>query len=210
MAIEGEAIEAYLDGLMPPRDQVLQSMEAFAEEWDVPIVGPRVGTLLMILAAQTHASRILELGTAIGYSAIWLARGMAAGGRVVTIEAREEMAQRARENLRRAGLLDVVDVRVGMAVDVLLDLKGSYDVIFNDIDKEGYPQVLPRLKAILRPGGLLITDNVLWSGRVADPGDSSASTVAIREYNKLLARDEDMETVIVPLRDGVSISRKKE
>jgi predicted O-methyltransferase YrrM len=209
MVVEVEAIASYLEGLLPERDALLTRLEAEAREENIPIVGPRVGGILQLLASLVGARRVLELGTAVGYSAIWLARGMGQGGRLTTVEARETMAERARRNVAEADLSDVIEVRVGGALTVLPEVKGDFDLIFNDIDKESYPQVIPWAKKLLRPGGILVTDNVLWSGRVADPSDQDAWTEAIRTYNRTLAEDEDMETVILPVRDGVSISVKR-
>ncbi len=207
--MEVEAIAAYLEGLLPERDAVLTRLEAEAQRENIPIVGPRVGGILQMLSSLVGARRILELGTAVGYSAIWLARGMGEGGSLITLEARESMAERARRNLAEAGMGDVVEVRLGQALSLLPEVDGAFELVFNDIDKESYPQVIPYAKKLLRPGGLLVTDNVLWSGRVADPADQDAWTVAIRTYNQALADDEDMETVIFPVRDGVSVSLKR-
>ncbi len=209
MVVEVEAIGAYLDGLLPDRDAVLTRLEAEAREENIPIVGPRVGGILQMLSSLVGARRILELGTAVGYSAIWLARGMGEGGKLTSVEARESMAERATLNLDEAGLGDLVEVRVGQALALLPKMDGPHDLVFNDIDKESYPQVIPHAKRLLRTGGLLVTDNVLWSGRVADPSDRDSWTEAIRTYNRTLAEDEDMETVILPVRDGVSISVKR-
>ncbi len=209
MVVEVEAIGAYLDGLLPDRDAVLTRLEAEAREENIPIVGPRVGGILQMLSSLVEARRILELGTAVGYSAIWLARGMAEGGRLTSVEVNEATAERARRNLAEAGLGDRVEVQVGQALALLPKMDGPYELIFNDIDKESYPRVIPYAKELLAPGGLLVTDNVLWSGRVADPKETDSWTEAIRTYNRSLAEDEDMETVILPVRDGVSISVKR-
>lgn len=209
MAVEDEAIGEYLDGLLTKRNEVLTRLEAEAKEEGIPIVGPRVGGLLQILVSVVGARRILELGTAVGYSAIWLAGGMAPEGELVSVEARASMAERARRNIAEAGLGDVIMVQLGQALSVLPEVGGDFDFIFNDIDKESYPQVIPLAKNALRPGGLLVTDNVLWGGRVADPAEKDSWTEAIRTYNRRLAEDPDMRTVILPLRDGVSLSVKR-
>lgn len=198
-----------MEGLLLPRDAVLQRLEREAAEEGWPIVGPHVGSLLHILTAAVGAKRALELGTAIGYSATWIGRGLVPGGHMVTVEVSEETAERARQNLTEAGLEDVVEVRHGEALELLPDVGTGYDVIFNDIDKEGYPAALPHIKAALRPGGLLLTDNVLRRGWVADAGNRDAAVEAIRTYNRQLAEDPEMAAVILPLRDGVSISVKK-
>lgn len=209
MDIENERLTAYVEGLLPQRDEVLRGLEAYAAEHGVPIVGPRVGTLLMILAAASEAKKALELGTAIGYSGTWIARGMASGGRLITVESRQEMARLARRNLEEAGVADSVEVVLGEASEVIPTLGNGFDFIFNDVDKERYPAILSLSKPALAKGGVLVTDNVLWSGRVASPEDETASTTAIREYNRLLAEDSEMATVILPIRDGVSISVKR-
>lgn len=199
----------YIEGLLPTRDRVLRRLESEAREEGIPIIGPHVGALLMVLAAAAKSQRGVELGTAIGYSTIWIARGLGDDGKLYTVEAREEMVGRAVRNVAEAGLGDVVEILSGPAHEVLPTLGGGFDLVFNDIDKEDYPAMLPLCKESLRPGGLLITDNVLWGGRVTSPEDRSASTEAIREYNRLLAEDEEMMTVILPIRDGVSISVKR-
>ncbi len=209
MEIESDRLASYAEGLLPPRDAVLREMETFAAKENVPIVGPRVGTLLSILASASQSEKALELGTAIGYSATWIARGMASGGKLITVEAREDLAMTARRNLERVGLSDSVVVVVGDAAEVLPSLGKGFDFIFNDIDKEGYPQILPLCKAALAKHGVLVTDNVLRRGQVASPDRASPSTLAVRQYNKLLSEDSEMTTVILPIRDGVSISVKR-
>jgi caffeoyl-CoA O-methyltransferase len=175
------------------------------EGW--PIVGPAEGSLLHLLARSIRATRILELGTAIGYSGTWLARGLADGGELLTVEHRADTATIARRNFEKTGVANKVKVLVGHAQTILRDLEGPYDLIFNDIDKSGYPEVLEPCLDRLRVGGLLVTDNVLWSGDVARK-DKSEETAAIRTYNERLAKDPRVIVSIVPLRDGVSIALK--
>lgn len=207
-SIVKDQVEEYVEGLTAPRDELLLRLEAEAAAEDIPIVGPEEGSLLQILAGLQRPRAILELGTAIGYSTTWLARG-APEARVVTVEGDRERAARARTNLKEAGLAARVEVKEGDAINVAAGLEAPYELIFNDIDKVGYPRVLRDLKRLLPPGGLLVTDNVLWSGKVASPRWSDPSTAAIRTYNEMLALDPDMLTVIVPLRDGVSLSWKR-
>ncbi|MEE9324776.1 MAG: O-methyltransferase [Dehalococcoidia bacterium] len=206
--IVSASIEEYMEKLIPQRDKTLMEMEEVAEREEIPIVGPQVGTLLNILAHLAGANKILELGTAIGYSTTWLARGLSSeAGRVVTIEGNSTSAQRAKGYLSQAGVAERVSVMVGNALEIVPTLKDKFDLIFVDINKEDYPTVLPQCVDLLRDGGLLVTDNVLWGGMVASD-DTSSSTQAIREYNRLLSQDSRMLTTIVPLRDGVSISIK--
>lgn len=202
-----DEIDEYIDGLAARGDDALQAVErqGHAEGW--PIVGAAEGSLLHILARGIQARRILELGTAIGYSGTWLARALPEGGELVTVEGDPETAEAARKNFEKTGVASRVTLLVGIAQHVLGDLKGPFDYIFNDIDKEGYPEVLEPCIERLRVGGLLVTDNVLWHGDVARP-DRSRETQAVRTYNERLARDPRMVAAIVPLRDGVSVALK--
>lgn len=202
-----EKIEAYVDDHLAPRDSALAAVEAQGVREGWPIVGPAEGTLLHALARLVRARRALELGTAIGYSGTWIARGLEPGGELVTVEQDPDTAKTASENLVRTGVADRVRILVGPALEVLADLEGPFDLVFNDIDKEGYPAVLPVIAEKLRVGGLLVTDNVLWSGEVVK-GRGDAATKAIRAYNDALAADTRFVSVILPLRDGVSVALK--
>jgi len=206
--ITPDAIEAYVDAHLAARDPALAAVEAQGARENWPIVGPAEGTLLHILTRLVNAKRALELGTAIGYSTTWIARGLAAEGELLTVEHNPDTAKMASENLRRTGIADRVRVLVGDAREILPDLAGPFDLIFNDIDKEAYPAVLPRCTELLRVGGMLVTDNVLWSGSVANARVRDASTKAIRAYNDALAADARFRSLIVPLRDGVSVALK--
>ena len=158
-------LEAYFRGLVPPGDAVLLELEQEATLESIPIVGPVVGELLFVLARATGAARILELGTATGYSGIFLGRACAEiNGRVVSLEFDEAMAARARTNLARAGLADVVEVRVGEALDIMAALGETFDLIFLDIDKESYLPALSLSRRLLRSGGLLVADNTGFTG----------------------------------------------
>jgi len=158
-------LEAHFREFIPPRDELLLKLEEEARDEKIPIVGPLVGELLFILARATQARRVLELGTATGYSAIYLARGSEPqDGRVVTLESDPEMAARARANCADAGLDARVEVRQGEALALMDGLSGPYDLIFLDIDKESYLPALDRSYRLLRLGGLLIADNVGFAG----------------------------------------------
>lgn len=202
-----EEIDDYIDRLATRGDPALREVERQGLEEGWPIVAAAEGSLLHILARSIGAKRILELGTAIGYSGTWLARALADGGELVTVEHDPETAVIARRNFEKTGVAAKVKILVGGAQTILADLKGPFDFIFNDIDKEGYPVVLEPCIERLRVGGLLVTDNVLWRGDVART-DRSAETAAIRTYNERMAKDSRMITAIVPLRDGVSIALK--
>jgi predicted O-methyltransferase YrrM len=206
-----DAIERYLAGLNRGGDRVLEEIARGNESRGLPLVDAEVGALLRVLATAINASRILEIGTAIGYSGIWLAGGLPPGGMLITMEMDEDRAREARENFARAGLADRVSVVVGDAQLKLAKVSGPFDLIFQDGDKQLYTPMLDRLVALLRPRGLLVTDNVLWDGEVAPgfvetPKRDAADTRAIADYNARVAAHPDLLTSIVPLRDGVSMS----
>jgi predicted O-methyltransferase YrrM len=208
-----DAVERYLAGLNRLADPVLREIEREGEEKKLPLIDAEVGSLLRVLATALGAARILEIGTAIGYSGIWLAGALPSDGMLVTIEMDGERARTARENFARSGMAGRATVIVGDAQRMLAKVSGPFDLIFQDGDKRQYTSLLDRLVDRLRPGGLLITDNVLWDGNVV-PGftrsvtRNSADTEAISEYNERLTSHPQLMTVIVPLRDGVAISVK--
>jgi predicted O-methyltransferase YrrM len=201
-------VEDYLYAMLPPRDEVLAEMEADAAKNDVDIVGPAVARVLYQLAIISGAKKVFEMGSAIGYSTIWWARAVGDGGRVVYTDGDRKNAEKARRYFERAGVSRRITVRVGDALEILSEEKGQYDIIFNDVDKTDYPRVfrlaLPRLKR----GGLFITDNVLWSGKLGKP-NPDAQTKAILQFNKLIYESQDLFTTILPIRDGVSVCVKK-
>ena len=209
-----DAIERYLEGLNQLTDPLLRDIARDGDREKLPLIDAEVGALLRVLATAIGATRILEIGTAIGYSSIWLAGALPADGMMVTMEVNPERARAARENIARAGLASRVSVIVGDAERLLAKVAGPFDLIFQDGDKTLYTPLLNRLVELLRPGGLLITDNVLWDGEVApgfraSPTRDTADTRAIAEYNERLNHHPHVMTVIVPLRDGVAISVKR-
>jgi predicted O-methyltransferase YrrM len=205
----GPALDRYVLDLLPPRDPVIAEMEAHAAKHDVPIVGPAVGTLLEILARSISADRVFELGSAIGYSTAFFARAVGRGGQVVYTDGSPEKAEQARGYLERLGLLERVAIRVGDAVASLDATTGYYDLIFIDMDKDGYPKALQAAAPRVRRGGYLVADNVLWSGKVLDPAARDAATEGVRQFNRRLFALQEFRTVIVPLRDGVAIARRE-
>ena len=202
-------LDRYLVDLLPPREPVISEMEAYAKERDVPIVGPAVATLLAFLARSIGARRVCELGSAIGYSTAFFAKAVGPGGSVLYTDGSESNAKRARGYLERLGLLDRVEIQVGEAVTTLEATSGEFDVVFIDIDKDGYPRALEAAAPRVRPGGYLLADNVLWSGKVVDPSVRDPATDGIREFNRRLFSRRDFESVIVPLRDGVAIALRR-
>jgi predicted O-methyltransferase YrrM len=212
-AIVPDAIEHYLAGLNRGADGLLAEISRKGAARDLPLVDAEVGALLRVLVTAIGATKILEIGTAVGYSGIWLAGGLPPGGVLMTMEMDAERAREARENFERAGLADRVNVMIGDAQRMVAKVAGPFDLIFQDGDKRLYVPLLDRLVTLLRPGGLLVTDNVLWDGRVvpgyAKGGAEDESTRAIAEYNERVAAHPQLLTATIPLRDGVSISVKK-
>ena len=200
------AIDRYLHELANPQDAVLREMELFAAERSFPIVGPQVGRLLDLLARSIAARNVFELGSGFGYSAYWFARAVGPDGRVVLTETSPERAAEARRFLTRGGLLDRVRIEVGEGLQVLERIGGEFDIVFNDIDKERYGEVLAPATAALRPGGLFISDNMLWFGTVLDPEPLEDSTRGVLELTRQLRESVDFHTVWLPVRDGVSVS----
>jgi caffeoyl-CoA O-methyltransferase len=203
-------VEQYLYELLPGRDAVVSEMERYAEEHRVPIIGPAVARLLALFAEVSGAKHIFEMGSAIGYSTIWLARAAGPKGKVHYTDGDPANAQRAREYFRRAGVAKRIDVQVGDALEVLKKTFGKFDLIFNDINKHQYPDALRAALPKLRRGGLFITDNTLWSGKAARPASADdAATLGVQEFNRLVYASKELYPVLIPLRDGVTVCRKQ-
>jgi len=202
------AVEDYLYSMLPARDEVLAEMEAEAAEHGVQIVGPAVARVFYQYAVIGGAKKVFEMGSAIGYSTIWWARAVGEGGRVIYTDGDPKNAEKARRYFERAGVSGRITVHVGDALELLSEQKELYDIIFNDVDKTDYPRVFRMALPHLKSGGLFITDNVLWSGKVAKP-KPDAETKAILEFNKLIYDSKDLFTTILPIRDGVSVCLKK-
>lgn len=208
-AITETAVEKYLYGLLPPRDEVLVEMERLADRRNIPIVGPAVGRVLYQLVQLIGAKRIFELGSAIGYSTLWLARAAGPGATVYYSDGDSKNAQQAREFFERAGLADRIQILIGNSLDLIQQVGGEFDFIFNDVDKHNYPNVFRLAVPRLRRGGLFVTDNALWSGRVAHPIEAGdRSTPAIQEFNRLIYSSPDLFPTILPLRDGLAVCLK--
>ncbi|HMC56427.1 MAG TPA: O-methyltransferase [Gemmatimonadaceae bacterium] len=203
-------VSAYLESLVAKRPPELARMERIAKKADFPIIGPAVGQLCYTLARATAARRIFELGSGFGYSTAWFARAVAenGGGVVRHVVWDEELSQRARGHLDALGFANVVQYTVGEAVATLRAEHGEFDIIFNDIDKSGYPASLAVIETKLRVGGLLITDNLLWSGRIFDARDRSKNTDGVRKLTRLVTRSPRWSATIVPIRDGVLVATR--
>ena len=202
-------VDDYLYSMLPKRDAVLAEMENYASAHDVPIVGPAVARVLQQLAMMIEAKTVFELGSAIGYSTIWWAQAVGEKGRVVYTDGDPRNAERARGYFSRAGVSNRITLHTGDALEFLSEQKQQFDIIFNDVDKEDYPRVLRLVSPRLRKGGLFITDNVLWSGRVAEKDSKDPKTKAILEFNRLLGNSPDFFTTILPIRDGLAVALKK-
>lgn len=204
MEIINPKIESYLDGLYGTRHEVLGKMEVEAHERNFPIVGPLVGRLLYQLAKMIDARRVFEMGSGYGYSAFWWALAVD-GGEIHCTEESDSNRERGETYLKEAGLLHRVKYHVGDAMKIIDTVDGLFDIVFIDVDKQDYPAALEKAASRIRVGGLLVADNVLWSGKVIHKkGD--ASTEAIKEFNRNLFSRKDFAASIVPLRDGIAVA----
>ena len=216
------SINDYLHDIIPERDEVLTEMEAHARENRFPIVGPLVGRVLHQLVLITNPTRIFEMGSGFGYSAYWMAKALQnPEGNIICTDGSQENADRAADYLRRGGIADRIDYRVGNALEIIDETDGEFDIIYNDIDKDGYPDAFQKAIPRLRSGGLFITDNMLWGGRVTQNTENrssdlndrdqwiNATTEGVKEVTRLQYSSPDVFTTIIPLRDGVSVAVKK-
>jgi caffeoyl-CoA O-methyltransferase len=211
MDITNKAVEEYIRGLLGRHDEsVLLEMEAEAREKNFPIVERMVGVVLELLARSIGASRVFELGSGYGYSGYWFSRAVGPGGELHLTDGDPENEKKAQDYLSRAGLWDPVTFHVGDAVTALNATEGDFDIVYCDIDKHGYPEAWRAARDRIRPGGLWICDNTLWSGRVTD-GFSEEDrrpewTAAIKEMNEAIASDPDYLSTILPIRDGDTVA----
>jgi predicted O-methyltransferase YrrM len=206
MNFTDEAVVNYMRKLCDRYDDaVLQDMEERAEKNNFPIVGRLVGPMLEMAARMVGARRIFEMGSGYGYSALWFAQAVGDGGEVVLTDGDPVNAALAEEYLTKAGLWDRCRFVVGDAIESFGRAEGDFDVVYCDIDKADYPRAFEAARSRVRPGGLYVCDNVLWSGRVARDDDDEW-TNAIRRQNEMIYADKDWLPVIVPLRDGVMVA----
>ena len=209
--LDYQSVQEYLTSLVPPREPELQKMEEYAEKNNFPIIGPVCGYYCYQLARMINAKSIFELGSGYGYSTAWFAKAVKenGGGVVHHTVWDEDLSKRAVGHLSALGRGDVVQYHVAEAVENLRQTQGPFDIIFNDIDKEAYPESLPVVKEKLRHGGILIIDNMLWSGRIFDPDDHDKSTEAIRRFTRDITSDLDWIVSLIPARDGMIVAYKK-
>ncbi len=202
-----DEVHRYLEEVTPARPEVLQEMEGLAKEKGFPIVGPLVGRFLYQLATLTKAERILEMGSGFGYSAYWFSLAIGERGHIILTDGNEDNKRQALDFFRRAGLKTHMDFHVGDALELIEEHDGPFDIIFNDIDKADYPKTIELAAPRLRRGGLFITDNLIWSGKVYRE-DKDRSTQGIVDFTKVLYADDRFFTTIQPLRDGVSVAMR--
>jgi caffeoyl-CoA O-methyltransferase len=204
-----EKVEDYLYALLPKRDEVLSDMEEYAAKHKVPIIGPAVARMLALLVQISGAKRIFELGSAIGYSTIWLARAAGAQAEITYTDGDPENAKRAKAYFERGGVAQQIRVETGDALMLLKKTPGEFDLIFNDINKREYPDAAKQALPRLRRGGLFITDNTLWSGKAARKAKAAdADTRGVQELNRVVFESKELFSVLIPLRDGVTVCRK--
>lgn len=207
MEILNSEINTYLESLLPERDPILVEMEEVADKRDFPIVGPLVGRLCAQVVRTVQARRVFEMGSGFGYSAFWMAKALPEGGKIICTESYKDNIKEAKNYFKRGGVLDRIELREGNALEVIQQTEGQFDLIMNDVDKEQYPDAFELIVTRLRKGGMLITDNLLWHGRVLDKHPDRA-TQAVLNYTESLYNSKHLLTTILPLRDGVGLSLK--
>ena len=198
-------INAYLETLVPERPAEMQAMEAYAEQKHFPIIGPVCGYLCYQIARMLQARAVFEMGSGFGYSTAWFARAVVenGGGKVHHVVWDGKLSQDARQHLDKLGYSGLMEFHVAEAIETLSQMPGPFDLIFNDIDKECYPDSLPLIREKLRPGGVLIVDNLLWHGQVLDANDHDPTTEGVRELTRLLTTDPAWVSSLIPIRDGM-------
>ena len=210
-----DALHEYLLSVSVHEDEIAQELRARTARMPESNmqISPEQGRFMELLLRLINASRVIEIGTYTGYSALCMARAIGARGRLVCLDINEEWTAVAREYWQRAGVAERIDLRIAPAcesLDRMLDAgeAGTYDFGFIDADKKGYPEYYERLLTLLRPGGLIAIDNTLWSGRVADPTEQDDNTSAIRAFNERLYDDDRVLMSLVPIGDGLTLARK--
>jgi caffeoyl-CoA O-methyltransferase len=204
-------VEAYAEAQTEPPDDVLARLaEETREKTTMPamMVGPVEGRFLGFLVRALGATRVLEVGTFTGYSSISMARALPPDGRVISIDVNPETTEIARRYAAEAGVVDRIDYRVGPGTELLAELEGPFDLVFIDADKDGYIDYYEAALPLLADGGLIVADNVLWSGRVVSAPEDD-STRAIQRFNEHVRNDDRVESVMLTVRDGMTLVRKR-
>lgn len=201
-------LDSYLHSITPPRHEVLREMEAVGKERNFPIIGPLVGRILFQYAKLVRPARILELGSGYGYSAFWWSLATPPETRIYCTEGSADNIRKGKEYLARGGFAGKVEYFQGDALESMESIPGEFDIVFMDIDKHQYPEGFRKAFPRLRRGGLFITDNSLWSGRMVE-GDKSPATLGVVEYNRLIYETPGAFSTILPVRDGVAVTLKE-
>lgn len=203
--ITDSRIEAYLTDILPGEDPFLIAMEERAKRTDFPIIDRLLGRFLYLLTRLRQPTLIVELGSGFGYSAYWFARAMSIQGKVVLTDYSEENMAFARRVYQETGLFERAEFRVGNALEIGRQYN-NIDILFIDMDKKQYPEAITTMLPRLSKNALIIADNVLWHGRVAEAGETDPETEAIRTFNRMMFDHKEFFTSIVPLRDGVLLA----
>ncbi len=198
-------IHKYLEEVIPERPQILKEMENYAKDNNFHIIGPLVGRYLYMTALSLKARKVLELGSGFGYSAYWFSLAIKGKGKIIMTDSDKKNKKKAFEYFKKGGLQSHFDFKIGDALKVAKKLDGNFDIILNDIDKIYYPDTIDLSASLLKRGGLFITDNIIWSGKVYDKNPDK-TTKAIQLFTKKLYNDSRFFTTILPLRDGVSVA----
>ena len=209
--IDFDETQKYLETLVPSREAEIQKMEEYAKQNNFPIIGPVCGYYCYQLARMIGAKSVFELGSGYGYSTAWFAKAVTenGGGVIHHTVWDDDLSNRAKNHLSALGYADMVKFHNAEAVETLRQTDGPFDIIFNDIDKVGYPDSLPVIKEKLRSGGVLIIDNMIWSGRVWDESVKDKNTESIRRFTRDITTDPDWIVSLVPMRDGMIVAYKK-
>ncbi len=201
-------INDYLMGLVPERPEEMKAMEEYASNTNFPIIGPVCGNLCYLIARMVGARSVFEMGSGYGYSTAWFARAVMenGGGKVHHVVWDENLSNDARQHLEKLGYSSFMEYHVAEAIETLSQTPGPFDLIFNDIDKDCYPESLPLIREKLRPGGVLIVDNLLWHGEVFEKDGDDPDTSGVRELTRILTTDPDWVSSIIPIRDGMLVA----
>jgi len=208
-----EALLAYAEAISSPEPELLARLRRethLKTLYPRMVSGPYQGRLLALISQMLRPQRILEIGTFTGYSCICLAEGLAANGQLITLEMDAELAYLIRPALKEAGIEHQVDLRFGRALELLPQLEGPFDLVFIDADKANYVTYYQEVLSKLSPNGVILADNVLWNGKVLNPQIMDKETEGLRKFNETVQQDDRVEQVLLPVRDGLMLIRKKE
>ncbi len=206
-----QQVQEYVNSLVPPRPAEMQAMEAYAKKTTFWIVGPAPGHLCYQITRMINARHVFELGSGYGYSTAWFAQAVLenGGGIVHHVVWDEELSQEARRHMAALGFEDIIQYHVGEAVQTLWEMPGPFDLIFIDIQKDGYPEALSASTEKLRSGGVLIADNTLWKGLIFDESEQDPIVQGVREFTRRITQDPRWITSLIPMRDGLIVAYKK-